>query len=86
MRTYKIKETGVYVSKNQNNEYITPSGDIYDLLAFKDLGLTLEEIKPEVKKLYAHCSFNNVNEVVFYTEPQSTRRRPVYDIEYPVSK
>lgn len=101
MKKYRIKETGVELVKIE--EHVDPAQDIfspvnsdkwYRATEFPELGLTLEtieEVKPEVKKLYAFLNLVE-NEVRFYRSQESgnqyvsNRRSPEYDITYSVGE
>lgn len=84
---FRIKETGKIVEKIEGNFHRLEDGtDIYKTLMDR-LGLTLEEIKPEPKKLYAYSKYIDVgvssNEIIFRTEDVGgSHRQKQYDIVY----
>jgi len=91
---YRIKETNVIVESVDGSDsyYWTMKGNkrIFAVsgITLEELYLTLEEIKPEVKKLYAYkSSLGNIN---FHQEQNRSEsdypcwdRAPEYDILYP---
>lgn len=85
MKRFRIKETGVEVEIN-HLLCITKYGSHLGKDVITALGLTLEPIEPEVKKLYAYR--NGDTNVQFFTEevPNITNRAPEYDIVYEEKK
>lgn len=80
---FKIKETGVELEL-RGPYFFAQNGGFYSDNALKDLGLTLEEIKPEKKKLYAYIQSNGN---VTFSAIQSLgglkeARAPEFDIVY----
>jgi len=80
---YRIKETGntVFVKTDTDRNILSADQITY--------GFTIEEIKPEARKLWAYYEQTNIpnsftNNVYFLTQDlKSSNRAPEYDILYP---
>ncbi len=86
---YRIKETGVIVEQPDGSDCLYPINhplEPYSKYRFQQLGLTLEEIKPEPRKLYAYTHRGST--FIIFRPSDDTNlvgeyiRAPEYDIVY----
>lgn len=83
--THKIKETGVELIESEHNENLLFKDNCYvHKNIIKALGLTIEPIVREKKRLYAYYHDDHENVIYFSTNRNRLdERADEYDIEYP---